>query len=90
MHSLIRFGYLLSMYAALVDQNLSAKWDGTSSPLKNAYVNFRIFQSSQGFFIFIFILLFTFYGLEFKGVPDPLRGDEIYKRVRDMAKVVNV
>ena len=24
--------------------------------------------------------------IEFKGPPDPLRGDEIYKRVRDMAK----
>lgn len=26
--------------------------------------------------------------LEFKGPPDPLRGDEIYRRVREMAKVI--
>jgi hypothetical protein len=25
--------------------------------------------------------------LEYKGPPDPLRGDEIYKRVRDAARV---
>lgn len=25
--------------------------------------------------------------LEYKGTPDPLRGDEIYRRVRDAAKV---
>ena len=27
--------------------------------------------------------------IEYKGVPDPLRGDEIYRRVRDLAKVTN-
>ena len=27
--------------------------------------------------------------LEFKGPPDPLRGDEIYKRVREAAKVIS-
>ena len=32
-------------------------------------------------------MYFHFYVVEYKGPPDPLRGDEIYRRVRDAAKV---
>lgn len=32
-------------------------------------------------------LLLHIMDLEYKGPPDPLRGDEIYKRVRDAARV---
>lgn len=34
----------------------------------------------------MWIPLKSIYGLEYKGPPDPLRGDEIYKRVRDAAR----
>jgi hypothetical protein len=34
--------------------------------------------------------LLVFLHVEYKGPPDPLRGDEIYKRVRDAARVRTV
>jgi hypothetical protein len=36
--------------------------------------------------VYLLSLTRLFTHAEFKGVPDPLRGDEIYRRVREAAK----
>jgi hypothetical protein len=69
---------MFSTYAALGAQSLNAKWPGAWTTSKNAYVSDYLFCNVRAVTRII---------TEYRGPPDPLRGDEIYKRVRDAAKV---
>lgn len=48
--------------------------------IKECLRKFLILFNTASFIVYIM-------DLEYKGPPDPLRGDEIYKRVRDAARV---
>ena len=74
-----KYNYI-SMFAGSVGQNLREKWAEMLILLRNAYVSFLYYSIRHHFIVYIM-------DLEYKGPPDPLRGDEIYKRVRDAARV---
>lgn len=85
--------YCSSTYAGAAALNLNGIWVVLLDPSKTVFVSLRyllvfILSSLCIHFSDYFISFLTYsIDLEFKGPPDPLRGDEIYRRVREAAKV---
>lgn len=64
----------------MVDLNLKEKCLVKLRILKNVFVSFFFFFFLLNYFLFNNLII------EFKGEPDPLRGDELNRRVREMAR----
>ena len=84
----IKLLQLLSTYVALEGLNLSVKCNEKWIQLRNVFVSAHHILTSASIREANKRINFSHFStVEFKGEPDPLRGDEPNRRVRDAARV---